>query len=215
MSPRKPAVLRDAGGDQTLREHMIASAARLVAERGTAGLTVRDMAAAAGLAGGVLYNHFADKEELIALALRAHVDAVLNAPAGLPEPGTGTLADNLKAHIEYGLATLNRILPAFAGVFGQPKVFARFHELGGHGTLGGSGLPVSFAAYIRAEQELGRVRPDVDPAATASLVVGACHDVTLPRLFHGTPAEEITIPPGFVDGLVNTILHGIAPPQSA
>jgi hypothetical protein len=35
------------------------------------------------------------------------------------------------------LATLNRILTAFAGVFGQPKVFARFHE------HGGSGLPAS------------------------------------------------------------------------
>lgn len=213
MSPRKPAVLRKAGGDQTLRDHLIASAARLVAERGTAGLTVRDIAAAAGLASGVLYNYFADKEEVIALALRAHVEAVLATPSGTPQPGTGTVQDNLKALIEYGLITLNRILPVFAGVFGQPKVLARFHELAGHGggVLGGGGLPAAFAAYIRAEQQLGRVRPDVDPEATASLVVGACHDVTLPRLFHGTPGTDIAIPGGFVDGLVDTILHGIAP----
>ncbi|WP_436789711.1 hypothetical protein [Yinghuangia sp. YIM S10712] len=118
----------------------------------------------------------------------------------------------MRTLIEYGLATLNRVLPVFAGVFGHPKVLARFHELAGHsgGVLGGGGLPITFAAYLGGEQELGRVRSDVNPEATASLVVGACHDVTLPRLFHGVPGNDIAVPTGFVDGLV-TILHGIAP----
>ena len=43
MSPRKPAVLRDGDG-QNLRDHLIATAARLIGERGTAGLGVRDIA---------------------------------------------------------------------------------------------------------------------------------------------------------------------------
>ena len=41
MSPRKPAVLRDGDG-QNLRDHLIATAARLIGERGTAGLGVRE-----------------------------------------------------------------------------------------------------------------------------------------------------------------------------
>jgi len=47
MSPRKPAVLR--GGDgQNLREYLIATAARLIDERGSAGLSVRDIAREVG-----------------------------------------------------------------------------------------------------------------------------------------------------------------------
>jgi hypothetical protein len=37
MSPRKPAVLRDRDGEN-LREHLIATAARLIDQRGSAGL---------------------------------------------------------------------------------------------------------------------------------------------------------------------------------
>lgn len=62
MSPRKPALLRDGGGDQKLREHLIATAARLIAEHGSVGLTVRGIAREAKVADGVLYNHFASKD---------------------------------------------------------------------------------------------------------------------------------------------------------
>ncbi|MFG1675885.1 TetR family transcriptional regulator [Micromonospora sp. NPDC049282] len=59
MAPRRAAALR--GGEQSLREHLIAAAARLLDRRGPAGLTVRDVAREAGVADGVVYNHFADK----------------------------------------------------------------------------------------------------------------------------------------------------------
>lgn len=63
MSPRRAAVLRDGRGKQSLREHLIATAERLIARRDTAGLTVRDIAREAQVASGVLYNYFyfADK----------------------------------------------------------------------------------------------------------------------------------------------------------
>ena len=47
MSPRKPAVLRDDSG-QNLRDYLIETAARLIDQRGSAGLTVRDIAREAG-----------------------------------------------------------------------------------------------------------------------------------------------------------------------
>ena len=67
MSPRKPAVLRDGDG-QNLREYLIATAARLIGERGSAGLAVRDITREAQVADGVLYNYFEDKEDLLAHA---------------------------------------------------------------------------------------------------------------------------------------------------
>ncbi len=60
-------MLRDSDGPN-LREHLIATAARLIDERGSAGLAVRDIAREAQVADGVLYNYFQDKEDLLARA---------------------------------------------------------------------------------------------------------------------------------------------------
>jgi AcrR family transcriptional regulator len=130
MSPRKPAVLH--GGDgQDLREYLIATAARLIDERGSAGLSVRDIAREAQVADGVLYNYFEDKEDLLAHALLVHVGTVMNASPGLPPAGTGTVAENLRLFIDTGLATLTRVVPAFAGLISQPNVLKRFHAMVG------------------------------------------------------------------------------------
>ena len=130
MSPRKPAVLR--GGDgQNLREYLIATAARLIDERGSAGLSVRDIAREAQVADGVLYNYFEDKEDLLAHALLVHVGTVMNAAPRLPAAGTGTVAGNLRLFIDTGLATLTRVVPAFAGLISQPNVLKRFHAMVG------------------------------------------------------------------------------------
>ena len=84
MSPRKPAVLRDRDGEN-LREHLIATAARLIDQRGGTGLAVRDIAREAQVADGALYNYFEDKGDPPADALLAHVGRVMTeAPQLLP-----------------------------------------------------------------------------------------------------------------------------------
>jgi AcrR family transcriptional regulator len=131
MSPRKPAVLRDDSG-QNLRDYLIQTAARLIDQRGSAGLAVRDIAREAKVADGVLYNYFEDKEDLLVHALLAHVGNVMaSAPGLLPPPGEGTVAENLRVFIDGGVANLLRVTPAFAGLMSQPKVLARFHAMVG------------------------------------------------------------------------------------
>ncbi|WP_091067472.1 TetR/AcrR family transcriptional regulator [Micromonospora humi] len=208
MAPRRAAVLRDGG--QSLREHLIAAAARLLDRRGAAGLTVRDVAREAGVADGVLYNHFADKEELLAHALHAHIRAVEAALAGaVPQPGEGSLAGNLRVWLDRSLALHAAILPALAGLTTQPKLLARLAEL--PALPGGDpGVRAEFADYLRAEQRLGRVAPTADPRAAATLLVGVCHDLVLSRLLDpagGPPQPD----PELVAALVDTLLRGVAP----
>jgi len=139
-------VLRDDSG-QNLRDYLIATAARMIDQRGSAGLAVREIAREAKVADGVLYNYFEDKEDLLAHALLAHVGNVMSGrPRLLPPPGEGTLAENLRAFIDGGIATLVRVTPAFAGLLSQPKVLTRFHAMvGGHAAFdsaaGGGGEP--------------------------------------------------------------------------
>jgi AcrR family transcriptional regulator len=138
MSPRKPAVLRGSDGPD-LREHLIATAAGLIAERATAGLSVRDIARAAQVADGVLYNYFEDKEDLLAHALLAHVAAVMSGTPPMPAAGTGTVAVNLELFIDSGLATLAQVVPAFVGLLSQPRVLTRFHAMVGGDPAFGAG----------------------------------------------------------------------------
>jgi hypothetical protein len=121
----------------------------------------------------------------------------------------GTLAENLHAFVTHALAVHAAFLPAFAGLVGQPEVFARFEALP-NPTADGRGLHAALADYLRVEQDQGRVGADTDPDAVATLVIGACHELLLPRLYRGTttPAE---VPPGYVEKLVATVLNGITP----
>ncbi len=123
-------MLRDRDGEN-LREHLIRTAARLLDERGSAGLAVRDIAREAQVADGALYNYFEDKEDLLAQALLAHVATVMNEVPRMPEAGTGTVAENLTVFIDRGMESLYRVVPAFAGLMSQPGVLRRFHEMVG------------------------------------------------------------------------------------
>ena len=237
MSPRKPAVLRDRDGDgPSLREYLIGTAARLIGERGSAGLSVRDIAREAQVADGALYNYFEDKEDLLAQALLVHVGTVMATVQQMPAAGTGTVAENLRLFIDRGLAVLVQLMPAFAGLLSQPKVLSRFHAMvggdaafgaattddsaatgdgenagGGEGDAGRRGLPELLTRYLRAEQELGRIDPAADVEAAATLIVGAMHGQVLPRVLFSPPGTTITTPPGLSGQLAETILGGIAP----
>ena len=227
-------MLRDREGEN-LREHLIATAARLIDQRGSAGLAVRDIAREAQVADGALYNYFEDKEDLLAQALLAHVGTVMSeTPRLVPPAGTGTVAENLAAFIDGGLAVLTRVVPAFAGLLSQPKVLSRFHAMVGGGAAfgtpsadeqaggpgpaepgpeesGPAGLPDLLTRYLRAEQRLGRIDPDADIEAASTLIVGAIHGQVLPRVLFAAPGGPVTFPAGLATQLADAAVRGLAP----
>ena len=60
------------GGDDPIRQRLLAAALEAFVERGYERVRVSDIAAAAGLSVGVLYTRFADKAQLLAEALAQH-----------------------------------------------------------------------------------------------------------------------------------------------
>jgi AcrR family transcriptional regulator len=197
MSPRRAAAV---AGGQTLREHLVATAERVIAAHGTAGLTVRTIAREAGVADGVLYNHFADKEDLLAAALERHLRTTEAGLGDLPEPGEGTVEANLRAYLGYGLALHRAILPAFAGLVGQQAVLARFAALRGRRPDWRDRL----LDYLRAERDHGRLAKTAPIEAATAMLVGVCHETVLSAMLRTEPPPT---PP--VEDVVAAVLHGL------
>ena len=72
-------------------------------------------------------------------------------------------------------------------------------------------MPAILAAYLRAEQRLGRIDEAADIDAAVTLVVGAIHGQILPRVLFSPPGSPITTPPELPGRLAATVLSGIAP----
>ncbi len=221
-------MLRDRDGEN-LREHLIRTAARLLDERGSAGLAVRDIAREAQVADGALYNYFEDKEDLLAQALLFHVATVMTEAPRMPEAGTGTVAENLTVFIDRGMESLYRVVPAFAGLMSQPGVLRRFHEMVGGdqafaAPAGGTqeqgagdpheprSLPDILLHYLDGERQLGRIDAGADLDAATSLIVGAVHGQVLPRVLFAPPGgSRPATPPGLAAQLARTALRGLEP----
>ena len=184
------------------------------------------------MADGALYNYFEDKEDLLAQALLAHVATVMSETPRMPEAGTGTVAENLTVFIDRGMASLYRVVPAFAGLMSQPGVLRRFHEMvGGNQAFaapaGGAepggqeretgdspeprSLPDILLHYLRGERQLGRIDAGADLDAATSLIVGAVHGQVLPRVLFAPPGSRPTTPPGLAAQLARTALRGLEP----
>jgi len=176
MSPRPARALRGRAGDDpatTLREHLVDTARALLAQRPVSALTTRELARAARVSDGVLYNHFADKHDLLVTALlRDYAERAGRFPAALPEAGTGTVEENLRLCATAVLGVVGDVLPTAAGLVSEPDLLHRFlHAL--HTDPLGPGLLLDpLVEHLTAEQRLGRLGPQ-DPRPAATLLIGA------------------------------------------
>lgn len=205
VSPRRAAALRGAGDGQSLREHLIATAERMISSRGTAALTVREIAREAGVADGVLYNYFDGKEDLLANAVAARVRTIEAGLGDLPRPGEGDVAENLRAHVRYGIALHRALLPLMAGLRPEPEVLRRFTGLVGPDTNWRDEL----LRYLRAERDLGRLAPGAAVEAAAAMIVGVCHEMVLTLLLPDGAHAGIFAAPPDAAGVVAVVLDGI------
>ncbi|MFD4355881.1 TetR/AcrR family transcriptional regulator [Nocardia sp. NPDC058519] len=157
------------------RDVILDAAAEVMAEQGLANVTTRQMARAAGFTEATLYKHFANKADLLVAVMRERspgfgwLDEVLR-----DKVGTGDVVGNLAAVAEGAIAFYGNGFPLFASMFADPETLATHKaELVRLGA-GPHKVNEAVAAYLRAEQQQGRLRPDADVHAAAGLLLGAC-----------------------------------------
>jgi AcrR family transcriptional regulator len=179
MAPKRAAETTE-----ELRASLIEHARRLVAREGPDKLTMRALAAEAGCALGLPYKAFADRQDLMVELVRASFGDVREAGDELlRRVGRGTVAGNLAWFAEWLLDSPGVALAQH--VLSDEKlghaVVADFHATGHGPTL----LESLLSDYLAAEQEAGRVSPEVDAHAFGFVLAGAIHHLVV--MGHGYP----------------------------
>lgn len=210
MSPRRARAVRGRVGDDpatALREHLIETAGKLLAERQVSTITTRDIARAAGLSDGVLYNYFADKHELLVAALvrRYATEVVTRFDTGLPQPGSATVEENLLVYARAALDLVAETLPIAAGLMSEQALLHRFIDEIHRQPFGPQRMRQPIADYLTGEQRLGRLgRFDVESAIT--LVMGPAIMLGFTELITGAGRAELA---GQLPGIIRTLLSGM------
>jgi AcrR family transcriptional regulator len=167
------------------RERILEAATRLFAERGYAAARAEDVARAAGIAKGSVFQHFGSKE---ALFLEAYKRAMASFSAYLSAP-EGVLAQGFFATLRYWLERTE-------GALREDWVPCRIALLGHYGAdlrlrreinrFLKTRDPYGTTAFVRWGRKRGEVREDVDEDMIVSIL-----DWTVERFQDALLAEEL------------------------
>jgi AcrR family transcriptional regulator len=188
---------------------LLDAAVRVFSQRGYARATTREIAETAGVAEGTIYRHFADKQELFRSALAAAGPTALDEFVELTGlAGQGTIRDNLARFIT-ALEDIERDLaPLQASMWSDAELTERLAS-SRQPDVGGPGLALGpLAAYLLAEQRLGRIRRDVDcERAAFALFAVPFASVVMGRMSPG----EIGARGSDLMETIDVILNGLLP----
>ena len=193
---------------EATRARLIEATRNVVREVGYAHASTRAIAQAAGVAEGTIYRHFPDKASLFfATVLESNAPIVAWVTTLPARAGEGAVEENL-TDAAVRLASLrDQILPLELAIAADPELAAqRRAAMAAAGSSLPPGPPEALAAYLAAEQRLGRVRADIDPGEAAGFFLGVLFALgTRPGIGDQGPS------PDRVASAVRLLVRGIQP----
>ena len=194
------------------RAQLVDAAERVLRAKGLARATTKEIAREAGYAEGTLYLHFADKLDLVRAVHEKLLPAFVEVVRHLPErAGTGTVQGNLTELAHGALRLYRDLTPLGSSLFADPELLRRFRALLAERGGGPHRAWEPVVAYLEAEQALGRVAPQADPAAATLLLLGACQQLVFVELMSGPETLPFGDRPDPAAELVATLLAGLGP----
>lgn len=171
MSPRGVAI-------PDVRERLFDAAERVLERAGPGALTSRAITGEAGCAKGLLHAHFAGLDEFVAELVLDRFARTARQAGKLPgRVGQDTVAENLLA---ITLALLSSAGPTITGLaVTRPVASLRVREALEAGAPGFAAIQDAIAAYLDAEQRLGRVSDGTDASSLALALVGTIHHLLM------------------------------------
>ncbi|MGY1821025.1 TetR/AcrR family transcriptional regulator [Geodermatophilus sp. SYSU D00079] len=168
-------------------------------ERGYDATSMDELATRLGITKSAIYHHVSSKVELLRLALDRALDALF---AVTEEPGatTGAAIDRLEHVVRGSVRVLTAELPfvtLLLRVRGNSPVEQEAVQRRRQ-------FDRIVTDLVRAAEEEGDVRPDVDPAVTSRLLFGAVNSLTEWYRPDGDLSADAV-----ADALVTTTFHGL------
>lgn len=196
-----------------MRQAVIDAALQVIEERGLARTRTSHIARAAGCAEGSIYRYFSGKSELIREVIQSRLRAVIGVLTDLPlRAGTGTVEANLLEAARAALASYREGAIVLGGLFADTEMLAAEREYLAARDVGPHAVAAKLAAYLKAEQDLGRVRPDADVEIVARILLASCLGEsffrTIDTVLDGADQAR------YLHGLVSTVTDGLAPRPS-
>ncbi len=193
---------------EATRARLIEATLSVVRKVGYPHASTRAIAQAAGVAEGTIYRHFPDKASLFVATVLESNAPVVAWVGGLPaRAGEGTVEANLIDAAVQLAGLRDQIMPLELAMAADPELAAqRRQAMAAAGPSLPPGPPEALAAYLLAEQELGRIRGDLDPREAASLFLGLLFALgTMPAIGEeGLSAERVA-------SAVRLLVSGILP----
>ena len=172
MSDARSTPLRAATKSERTRRRIL-DAAAVAFRRGYASVTLKDIAALAGMQAGSLYYHFDTKEELVEAVLDAGVDGAIAATReavhalGPDADPVARLRAAIAAHLRFVLAE-DAYASANIRILGQVPEAIRERHLKRQRAYG-----AFWRTLFRQAAAAGAIRPDVDLSVARMLALGA------------------------------------------
>jgi AcrR family transcriptional regulator len=210
----RPAASRSPAPDQ--KERLIVATEQLLCTRGLACVTTREIAHAAKVAEGALYHHFGDKAELILSVVLHQLGDYPEVLQSLPlQIGQNTVQKNLERVLESAFAFHHRIAPLVCSLFADQELLARVRGIMKEHSMGPGRSISVLAAYLRAEQQLGRVAGAAVPEAAAALMLAVSFNTALQNHFFNGGSAADTKAHRRLRETVRALIVGLRPEKGA
>jgi len=190
------------------RQRLLEAAFRVCSERGLHAATTREIAEAADVNEVTLFRHFGNKEKLIA-ALFGHVLATLNESLGETEPDGHNLERDLRRYARRYNEMLTTNEALIRTIIGE----TRRHPEQARQVMceAGRSMRERLIGYLRAAQEAGSVRHDVElgpaiDAFTGMLLAGMLRRTGFKKYIDYSGDD-------YVATVVELFLRGIVAPE--
>jgi AcrR family transcriptional regulator len=191
--PTEPKERRKRGRPpEGVREAIIETTLALIAARGVARLTTKEIAREAGVSEASIYYHFEDKPALVeAVILDGILAPFQSFTRGFPERAAERAVEQALLDFATALTAFwERILPLLSAVQSDVDLRASFQRRLNGLDLGPHRGVRLVGGYLEAQKGVGRIRKDVDSEQAAMLICGACYLIGFQKHMLGDGAKR-------------------------
>lgn len=200
----------------SMHYRVLEAALACMREDGVRGTTTKKVARRAGVSEGSIYNHFANRSELIVEAFGLVTEPVRDHARKLQElVGANTVEENLVTLMETVIPFFQDVTPIVGTILGDPELRSWFTKSQVPAPDGWPLTPLTgvteLSAYLEEEHRLGRLHEKTSWVACSTMLIGAClHYAYLELLTPSGLAEVAPDTEGVRDharDVVRTLLH--------